>query len=226
MAVSALESKSRWEENRNLFMLSTSYISNRAENTFYHSEISYDQFRETRTLITSSLYWSCCNYSPTLYPPALSFSASCSGALIWELDYERVYICHQYHIRSLLTICLNDSFHGNDYQMHKRQGSSRCWVGNSPLLVEPLDNLLFSVHQPSPGQLVGGEIPSWMWRFTTTRAVLSASTSGSSSRFIGIRGAIEGAIETGFIWENCACNLEWPLFRDWLAVALVIDAPC
>ena len=112
MAVSALEYKSRWGEDRNLFMLSTSYISNRAENTFYHSEISYDQFRETQTLITSSLYWSCCNYSPTLCPPALSFSASCSGALIWELDYERVYICHQYHIRSLLNICLNDSFHG------------------------------------------------------------------------------------------------------------------
>ena len=56
-----------------------------------------------------------------------------------------------------MTICLNDSFHGNDYQMHKRQGSSRCWAGNSPLLVEPLDNLLFSVHQPSPGQLVGAK---------------------------------------------------------------------
>ena len=88
MAVSALESKSRWGEDRNLFMLSTSYISDHADNTFYHSEISYDQFRETQTLITSSLYWSCCNYSPILCPPALSFSASCSGALTWELDYE------------------------------------------------------------------------------------------------------------------------------------------
>ena len=35
-------------------------------------------------------------------------------------------------------------------------GSSFCWAGNSPLLVEPLTNLLFSVHQSNPGQLAGG----------------------------------------------------------------------
>ena len=35
-------------------------------------------------------------------------------------------------------------------------GSSFRWAGNSPLLVESLSNLLFSVHQSNPGQLAGG----------------------------------------------------------------------
>ena len=44
---------------------------------------------------------------------------------------------------------------GHCLQLHG-PGSSFCWAGNRPLLVKPLSNLLFSVHQPTPGQLAGG----------------------------------------------------------------------